>query len=184
MSRIGRTYEEVWDERSIRIDSENKYEYQPAYDQSSTKKNKVRKTILKGVFDRTLLSELYFSNDNIKKVQNKLRFTVWKMSNEQFVIDEQNPEELVIVMRSIFLQYSRNLQENIKEQINELNKIVIDKIAPEVLSNTKQYLKYLEDSNEPYRLMERPQNVSSAGSKSLEIHSALGFGDKNYRPFN
>jgi hypothetical protein len=179
MSRINRTYEEVWDERSFRIDPKKKYKYETPY--LKEKDNTIRKTVVKGIYDRTLLSEVYFSPKNIQKVQNKLRYTIWKMSNKQFVIDEQNEDELIIVMRSIFLQYSRNLPTNISEQIEELNNIVVDEISPDVLSQTKQYLRYLEDRNEPYRIMDRPQNVSSAGTKTLEIHTALGFGDPNFK---
>jgi len=181
MSRIGRTYEELWDSRAVRIDNEKNVEYQPSYDPKKGQDNKLRHSAIRGIHDRTLLNQLYFSEKNIENVQNKLRFTVYKMSRGQFTIGPQNETELTIVMRSIYLQFSRNLPDKIKEQIGELNKIVVDQLAPNVLSQTKQYLKYLEDSNEPYRLMQRPQNVSSAGSKTLEMHTALGFGDPNFK---
>jgi len=183
MSRIGRTYEELWDSRSIRVDNEKTFEYQPAYDPKKGKDNKTRHAAIRGIHDKSVLNQLYFSQKNIQNVQNKLRYTVFKMSNGQFTISPQNEEELSIIMRSIYLQYCRNLPNNIKEQIAELNSIVVDQLAPDLLSNVKQYIKYLEDINEPWRLMTRPQNVSSAGSKTLEIHSALGFGDPKFKPF-
>ena len=183
MSRVGRTYEEIWDSRAVRIDNEKTFEYQPAYDTKKGPDNKLRHSAIRGIHDRTLLNQLYFSEKNIQNVQNKLRYTVYKMSRGQFTIGPQNETELTVVMRSIYLQYSRNLKTNIKEQIADLNKIVVEQLAPDLLSNVKQYIKYLEDRNEPYRLMERPQNVSSAGTKTLEIHTALGFGDPKYKPF-
>jgi hypothetical protein len=183
MSKIGRTYEEVWDQRSIRIDPEKNYSYQTAYDSKKGKDNIVRHAAIRGIHDRTLLNQLFFSEKNIKNIQNKLRYTIYKMSNGQFTIGPQNEDELAIIMRSIYLQYSRNMPDKIKEQIAELNNIVVDQIAPEVLGQTKQYIKYLEDINSPWKLMERPQNISSAGSKTLEIHSALGFGDPKFKPF-
>lgn len=183
MSRIGRTYEELWDSRAVRVDNEKTFEYQPAYNPKKGQDNKFRHAAIRGIHDKTLLNQLYFSEKNIKNIQNKLRYTVFKMSNEQFTIAPQNEEELSIIMRSIYLQYCRNLPNNIKEQIGELNNIVVDQLAPDLLSNVKQYIKYLEDSNEPWRLMTRPQNLSSKGSKVLEIHTALGFGDKTFKPF-
>ena len=180
-TKIGRTYEEVWDQRSIYIDPEKNYEYQKPYDDKKGKDNKVRTAAIRGIHDKTLLNQLYFSTKNI---QNKLRYTVYKMSNGQFTIGDQNEEELAIIMRSIYLQYSKNLPDNITEQIRQLNNIVVDQTAPDLLSNVKQYIKYLEDANEPYKLMQRPQNVSSAGTRTLEITTALGFGDPNYKPFD
>jgi hypothetical protein len=180
-ARIGRAYEEVWDERSIYIDKNIKSEYKPMYEMNTkpcAKENSIfRKNAVKGIHDETLLNQLFFSHKNIKNIQNKIRYTIWKMSREQFVIPEQNEVELQVVMRSIYLQYSRNLPHNIKEQINELNNIVVDNIAPDLLSNVKQYVRYLEDKNEPYRLMQRPVSLSAAGTKTLSIHTALGFGD-------
>ena len=181
MSRIGRTYEELWDSRAVRVDNEKTFEYQPAYDTKKGTDNKIRHAAIRGIHERTLLNQLYFSEQNIKNLQNKIRYTVFRMSKGQFTIGEQEETKLAIVMRSIYLQYSRNLPDHIKEQIQNLNEIVVDQIAPNLLSNVKQYLKYLEDINEPYRLMQRPQNVSSAGTKTLEMHTALGFGDPTFK---
>ena len=181
MSRVGRTYEELWDQRSINVDNDKTFEYQTAYDAKKGKDNTVRHSAIRGIHEKTLLNQLYFSQQNINNIQNKIRYTIFRMSKGQFKIGEQEETKLTIIMRSIYLQYCRNLPDNIKEQIQHLNEIVVDQIAPDLLSNVKQYLKYLEDKNEPYRLMERAQNVSSAGSKTLEMHTALGFGDPKFK---
>ena len=182
-AHIGRTYEKLWDERSILIDDKKVTKYQPSYHTDKGPDNKFAHAAVRGIHEKTLLNQLYFSQRNIKNIQNKLRYTVYRMSRNQLTIGEQNETELQIVMRSIFLQFGKNLNEDIKGQIANLNELVVDDLAPRVLSNTKQYLKYLEDANEPYRLMSHPKNVSSAGSKTLEIHTALGFGDPDFKPF-
>ena len=181
MSRIGRTYEELWDSRAVRVDVNKTYEYQPAYDTKKGPDNKVRHAAVRGIHEKTVLNQLYFSEANIKNVQNKIRYTIFRMSKGHFKIGDQEEVKLVQIMRSIYLQYSRNLPDKIKEQIQHLNEIVVDQIAPDLLSNVKQYLKYLEDVNEPYRIMDHPQNVSSAGTKTLEMHTSLGFGDSTLR---
>ena len=53
---------------------------------------------------------------------------------------------LKIIMRSVFLQYSANMNDNIKEQIKALNDIVITYCVPNIYSETKGYLKYLHDA--------------------------------------
>ena len=105
------------------------------------------------------------------------------MSKDQFTISEQDDTQLQIVMRSIYLQYSRNLDTDIPNQISELNKIVADYLVPKIISNIKQYLKYLKDKNGTYEVMEHPKNVSNAGLKSLRIDTAMGFGNNSMKLF-
>ena len=45
------------------------------------------------------ISDLYFSKENIQIIQNGLRAGVYKKSNGSYVIDEQNHDELMIIMR-------------------------------------------------------------------------------------
>ena len=97
------------------------------------------------------------------------------MSNHIYTIDEQDPVELSIIMRSLYLQYSKNMDNEITKQISELNTIVTDEIVPNILSNIQQFIIYLRDKQKPYRLIPRAKNVSSAGLKSLRIDTALGF---------
>ena len=74
----------------------------------------------------TSLSTAFFSAQNIKIIQNGIRAGVYQKSNQQYIIDNQNEDELKIIMRSIFLQNSKNLATNIPQQIATLNQIVFD----------------------------------------------------------
>lgn len=172
-----RTFERLSDERAIRISPEHsKDKFTPAYAQIETGSHTYSSEAIRGIHDKSLLNTIYFSKANIKKVQNKMRYTIWMMSEKKFVIPEQHEMQLVIVMRSIYLQYSRNLKTNIKEQIGALNNIVVDEMAPRVLSNVKQYYRYLEDASEPWRIMPRQQATSNKGTRQLRLDTALGFG--------
>jgi hypothetical protein len=79
-----------------------------------------------GLWDSTILSQVFFSEQNIQIIQNGIRAGVYKKSNGQYVIGPQDCDSLKIIMRSVFLQYSANQPNNISEQITELNKIVLD----------------------------------------------------------
>ena len=48
-------------------------------------------------------------------------------------------------MRSIFLQYSVNNPTNIREQIETLNKMVLDYAIPQVYGEAQGHMKYLND---------------------------------------
>ena len=93
----------------------------------------------------TQLSKLYFSVDNINALQYGIMQGVYKLSSGEYQVGKQSCDELKIIMRSVFLQHSTNLQKNIKEQVRELNKIVLDYCVNQVYSEAKGYLKYKKD---------------------------------------
>lgn len=176
---MDRTYEELIKNRSNLINDQDKFKYQKAFEyKPSCKENTFSKQAISGIHSKNLLNQVFFSNSNLQKIQNLIRFNVYKMTNGEFKIDEQDETQLQIVMRSIYLQYGRNLDENISEQISQLNNIVVDELVPKIISNIKQYIQYLKDKAEPYKLLDRPKNLSNAGLKSLRIDTALGFGDE------
>jgi hypothetical protein len=98
-----------------------------------------------GLWDETTLSTAYFSHQNIQIIQNGIRAGVYKRSNGQYVIGPQDCDALKIIMRSIFLQHSINLNDDITGQINNLNKLVLDYCIQHVYSEAQGYMKYLHD---------------------------------------
>ena len=118
------------------------------------------------------LSMAYFSKQNITIIQNAIRYQVWIQSSNKHMISNQSEIELQLVMRSIYLQYSRNLPTQIREQISSLNNRVIEYCVPIILSNLTQYQQYRKDVSQLPVPQEHPQQVSSAGSKTLEFDAA------------
>jgi hypothetical protein len=98
-----------------------------------------------GNWSDTLLSTTYFSSKNIKIIQNGIRIGVFQRSNGQYTIGIQDCDSLKIIMRSVFLQHSANKPDNIPEQINELNKIVLNYCIQQVYSEAEGYMKYIYD---------------------------------------
>ena len=92
---------------------------------------------------------------------------VYKKTNNKHLITKQNEDELIIVMKSIFLQNSRNYDSELQYQLNTLNKLVLDYCVPNVYTNLLQYLKYLEDITKEQYVMDRPQSVDIKGNKTL-----------------
>ena len=98
-----------------------------------------------GQWDETALSSSYFSKENIQIVQNGIRAGVYKKSNSQYTIGQQDCDSLKVVMRSVFLQHAINLPDNISAQVNALNQIVLDYCIHSVYSEAQGYMKYLHD---------------------------------------
>ena len=83
------------------------------------------------------------------------------------MIDDQDIDELKMIMRAMYLQYAKNNTFNVEGQINELNKMVIDWAVPRIMSEIEQYNYYLNDISHLPVPLEKPLNMSSAGTKSL-----------------
>ncbi len=124
--------------------------------------------VLTGTFERTRLSDAYFSQDNIQIIQNGLRKGVYDRSNQKILVDQQPQDQVVSVMRSMFYQHSKNLEDNIPKQIQDLNKYVIDFCVNQVFNEAVAYLKYKEDSSKMHVPMSAPL-YSNKTDKTLEL---------------
>ena len=93
----------------------------------------------------TNLSDAFFSKENIQILQNGIRAGVYQKSNGNISIGEQSCDELMTVMRSIFLQYSQNRARNIPDQVKALNDQVLVYSIPQVHSEAEAYIRYKHD---------------------------------------
>lgn len=125
-----------------------------------------------GNWENTLLSKSFFSHQNIHALHNGIRKGVYNMSNKQYLIGQQNEDELKIVMRSIFLQNSQNLKHNIPLQIDTLNKLVLDYAVGQVYREAEGYMKYKRDASTLVSPME-PPIMSKNHNKQLIYNKKL-----------
>jgi len=123
-----------------------------------------------GLWDDTQLSRLFFSKENVAILQNGIRYGVFRASKEQYTVDNQDIDSLKIVMRSIFLQHSANMSNNITEQITELNDLVLQYAVKQVYGEAQGYIKYLEDASTMYTPIAPPM-MSSTNDKQLFLKS-------------
>lgn len=115
----------------------------------------------------TLLSNTFFSKENIEIIQNAIRSEIYKKTEQKHIIDKQDYDQIKIIMRSVFLQYALHKSTNIREQIEQLNNIVLEYCIPKVYSELMSYLKYKEDIS----TLPVPQNnpIYLAPDKTLEL---------------
>lgn len=123
---------------------------------------------LTGNWSDNKLSILFFSQQNQKTLQNGIRAGVYKLSNGVFNIGEQSYDELKIIMRSIFLQYSKNNKKNITAQVKGLNDLVLDYAVKQVHGEAEAYMKYKFDVSTLAMPMDRP-NMNHIDSKELKF---------------
>ena len=109
-------------------------------------------------------------------------------------IDEQSKTDLLIIMRSIYLEYLNQPPEYLetmdyktkkivlqqtKDEINRLNNIVVNEVVPKIISELQQYLDYLRDASKPYSgdiLDIKPESISIKGQKNYRSATSVYFG--------
>lgn len=120
---------------------------------------------VRGNFEKTPMNQAYFSKANFQIIQNAIRATVHEKSGE--IIDPVGTDDLFMVMRAIYLQYSRNLACNIPEQIAELNSRVVTWCVPKILAELSMYRTYIKDITSLPVPMSHPVLLNEAGTRSL-----------------
>lgn len=123
---------------------------------------------LKGIQSNSDLSKLFFSDDNMKRIQRNIKKEVYKRTNGQFRLDgDQDENDLFITMRATYMEHAKFLGNHIVRQVKQLNEKVIDDVLPGILVNIKQYHGYLKEINKPLDPIPLPLNVGNAGRRSL-----------------
>ena len=123
---------------------------------------------LRGTWSETPLSILFFSKENIDLLQNSIKRGVYEMSKQQYIIANQDYDELKIIMRSIYFQESRNLPLDITNQIKGLNQKVIEYSVKQIYQAAIGYIKYKRDVSSGPSIPQNPINASNKG-KTLEL---------------
>jgi hypothetical protein len=137
---------------------------------------------LQGIQEYSKLNAAFFSNKNYQRTQNLIRKTIYDKSGH--LIDPLKETHLKVVMRSVFLQNARNLPHNIAEQINDLDKIILSYCVSNIVNEINQYKSYIEHVNNLPTPLEHPKNLSSAGTKTLDLFSTYSGTNENYKVSN
>lgn len=141
----------------------------PGFFQHQTQTEQVfENDMLRGNWATTPVSRAFFSRENVTNLQNAIRKEVYTRSQPKgYVIDEQSVDELKIIMRAMYLQYAKNLPNDVVRQVGELNKMVLDWSVPHILSAVDHYYYYIKDISQLPVPLSRSVHMSSAGIKSL-----------------
>lgn len=146
-------------------------------------------SVFKNLHGETLLTFLFFSRENIENVQKLIRMLVFKHTKQ--TIDYQSNSDLLVIMRSLYLAYSKHpklidesmseqekktLLKQYKKEVERLNQLVLDTCVPIVVSQLQQYLIYLSDSSSPLRIMDKPLSTTVKGTKNYRSQTQVLIG--------
>lgn len=139
------------------------------------------KSVFKNIYGDTPLTFLFFSDKNVDNIQKLLRLRTYQESG--YVIDDQSVNELLTIMRSVFLEHSahpplihenmtkdtiENLLVKYTNEVNRLNMLVVEFIIPKLISQVKQYFGYLKDASAQPQPLPPPISESTTGTKAYK----------------
>lgn len=128
----------------------------------------IQKSLLQGTYTPTPLGELFFSPENINRLQKMIKYEIFVRTNGRYKLEvEQNESDLLVVMRGVYITDSMNQPYKLVHQVKILNHRVIEKIVPDMISIIKQDQEYIRQLDIPIDPIPLPVNVSKAGRLSL-----------------
>lgn len=142
----------------------NNYKSSPMWETDYERDNFQYQSMI-GIQEPTTLNKTFFSKENLDLIQDMIRHNVYLKSPNKYIISRQSDIDIQIVMRSIFLQHSPNLNYNISEQIKYLDQMVTDWCVPRIIEEVNQYIGYVNDLTKLPMPIDLPQNLSSKGTK-------------------
>jgi|TARA_B110001450_G_scaffold123012_1_gene115912 hypothetical protein len=113
----------------------------------------------------TPLYNVFFTGQNIQFLQDKIIEDVKKICSCS--ISAQNETDLLIVMRSMYLQYAKNTP-NIRQELQDINKYVLDYCVQNINVNIKHYLFYLNSISKLPTPLEHPKYMSPNGLRNYK----------------
>ena len=119
--------------------------------------NNFQENAVKGIHEQSGVSDTYFSNKNMNLLQSTIRYEVNNKTGK--IIDKQSPQELSVVMRSIYLQHGNPVvsSNNVKNEVIKLNELVVDFCVEQISVQVKQHQGYIEKLTTLPTPIDRPE---------------------------
>lgn len=133
--------------------------------------NTHRQDLVGSQHKETPLNALFFSQDNINRIQQAVHDQVMLMSDNKYSIDRQNEDDVKLVMRSYYLMYGKNNPKMVVEELEDLNRRSIGHISAKVFSEVDFHMFYRKDIEQFASPIANPTNVHVYGSRTNELKS-------------
>ena len=138
---------------------------------TESKNYNLNSTAVEGIVEKTRLSEIFFGKCNIELLQKIIAYDVYKKIGEK--IGKQSEHELLIIMRSYFLQEANNVltnDEDIKNEIRKLDILIKDECVKRIIVMVKQHKAYIKEIDNVAIPLDRAESTNVKGRKLREMH--------------
>ena len=117
----------------------------------------------------TSLNEQFFSQANIDLLQSRIQGDVRQMVGA--TIDRQSDPDLMMVMRSYYLQYANNDPNNVAAELADLNDRVVAFCSNRIAVEVEAYRYFRKDILDFPAPIARPIDVQIYGTRTGELKS-------------
>ncbi len=117
----------------------------------------------------TSLNEQFFSQSNIDLLQARIAGDVRQMIGAE--IGRQSDPDLMIVMRSYYLQYANNDPDNVAAELADLNDRVVGFCSNRIAVEVEAYRYFRKDILDFPEPIARPVDVQIYGTRTGELKS-------------
>ena len=119
----------------------------------------------------TPLNTVFFSQSNVDNLQAKIKADVFARSMGRFSIGKQSEADLLVIMRSYYLQYGDNAPERVSEALEDLNQRVVSYCGNSIMSEVEAYVQYRKDILDFPDPIAHPVATQVYGSRTGELKS-------------
>ena len=123
--------------------------------------------------NNTPLKTLFFSQSNIDNLQQKIHDAVLEMSKGEYNLSRQSEADLMLIMRSYYLQYAENNPDEVARELDQLNQRVIAYSSNRIMVEIVAYKRYRKDILDFPEPMAHPVDMHIFGTRTGELKSFL-----------
>lgn len=116
------------------------------------------------------LGAAFFSPGNVDDIQRRLHDIVFRKT--RYRIDRQSDEQLLIIMRNVFVNFAR-FEGDVPREVRRLDDLVLAEVVPQVGAGLAQYLAYIRDASTLPTPIARGQSTTVKGTKGGELFRGL-----------
>jgi len=121
--------------------------------------------------NNTPLNTLFFSEGNKANLQQKIHDAVLEMSKGEYNLSPQSEADLLLIMRSYYLQYGENDPANVATEISQLNQRVVAYSANRIMVEIVAYKRFRKDILDFPEPIARPMDMHIYGTRTGELKS-------------
>ena len=121
--------------------------------------------------NNTPLNTVFFSQGNMDNLQQKIHDAVLGMSKGEHSISPQSEADLMLIMRSYYLQYGQNDPDNVATELDHLNRRVVDFAANRIMVEIVAYKRFRKDILDFPEPIARPMDMHIYGTRTGELKS-------------
>lgn len=120
----------------------------------------------------TPLNKTFFCDFNQDVIQRMIRQNIYNKFKAK--IDKQSPDDIIAIMRAVFINNSANPYGDVLTQVKFMNAKVSDVACKQIETGLAQHYGYLEDISRPIIPPDIPRNTSLHGNK-IGYNNQIGF---------